>query len=222
MIKNLIFDFGKVLVDYEYFETLDQIFKTHEQAEEFYHLLIDGKWNENMDRGDSFEETFCKMQQIMPQYKEEIATVAQRFNDFVRGEKEGMRTLLTQLKAEGYHLYGLSNWCTKVHETMAQYPIFQLLEGQVISSEEKIIKPDRAIYERICQKYNLKPEIVYDMNEMVRAAGFGDEYKAELPMRKLSEDKKATNGKIDIILLKKIGKPKIESVSVEKAESIFQ
>lgn len=79
MIKNLIFDFGKVLVDYEYFETLDQIFKTHEQAEEFYHLLIDGKWNENMDRGDSFEETFCKMQQIMPQYKEEIATVAQRF-----------------------------------------------------------------------------------------------------------------------------------------------
>ena len=43
MIKNLIFDFGKVLVDYEYFETLDQIFKTHEQAEEFYHLLIDGK-----------------------------------------------------------------------------------------------------------------------------------------------------------------------------------
>ncbi len=158
MIKNLIFDFGKVLVDYEYFETLDQIFKTHEQAEEFYHLLIDGKWNENMDRGDSFEETFCKMQQLMPQYKEEIATVAQRFNEFVRGEKEGMRTLLTQLKAEGYHLYGLSNWCTKVHETMAQYPIFQLLEGQVISSEEKIIKPDRAIYERICQKYNLKPE----------------------------------------------------------------
>jgi len=41
MIKNLIFDFGKVLVDYEYFETLDQIFKTHEQAEEFYHLLIE-------------------------------------------------------------------------------------------------------------------------------------------------------------------------------------
>ena len=120
MIKNLIFDFGKVLVDYEYFETLDQIFKTHEQAEEFYHLLIDGKWNENMDRGDSFEDTFCKMQQIMPQYKNEIAVVAQRFNEFVRGEKEGMRDLLAQLKSEGYHLYGLSTWCTKCHEAMAQ------------------------------------------------------------------------------------------------------
>ena len=40
MIKNLIFDFGKVLVDYEYFETLDQIFKTHEQAEEFRQISM--------------------------------------------------------------------------------------------------------------------------------------------------------------------------------------
>ena len=83
----------------------------------------------------------------------------------------------------------------------------------------------RGLYKVIAasaKKYNLKPDVVYDMNGMVRAAGFGDEYKTELPMRKLSEDKKATNGKIDIILLKKIGKPKIESVSVEKAESIFQ
>ena len=34
MIKNLIFDFGKGLVNYEYFETLDQIVKAHEHAEE--------------------------------------------------------------------------------------------------------------------------------------------------------------------------------------------
>ena len=94
--------------------------------------------------------------QIMPQYKGR-KNCSPGFNEFVRGEKVRVCTLLTQLKAEGYHLYGLSNWC-KVHETMAQYPIFQLLKGQVISSEEKIIKPDRAIYERICQKYNLKPK----------------------------------------------------------------
>ena len=92
MIKNLIFDFGKVLVDYEYFETLDQIFKTNEQAEEFYHLLIDGKWNENMDRGDSFEDTFCKMQQIMPQYKNEIAVVASASMNLCVAKRRGCET----------------------------------------------------------------------------------------------------------------------------------
>ena len=29
MIKNLIFDFGKVLVDYDYMLVLDQVFSTH-------------------------------------------------------------------------------------------------------------------------------------------------------------------------------------------------
>ena len=29
MIKNLIFDFGKVLVDYGYMLVLDQVFSTH-------------------------------------------------------------------------------------------------------------------------------------------------------------------------------------------------
>lgn len=37
MIKNLIFDFGKVLVNYDYFTLLDKIFASHEQAEDFYH-----------------------------------------------------------------------------------------------------------------------------------------------------------------------------------------
>ena len=29
MIKNLIFDFGKVLVDYDYFVVIDKYFATH-------------------------------------------------------------------------------------------------------------------------------------------------------------------------------------------------
>ena len=33
-----------------------------------------------------------------------------------------------------------------------------LLDGGVFSCEEKLIKPDHAIYERIVEKYNLKPE----------------------------------------------------------------
>ena len=47
---------------------------------------------------------------------------------------------------------------SKCHETMAQYPIFQLLEGLVISSEEKIIKPDQAIYEHFAE---IKNQILY-------------------------------------------------------------
>lgn len=159
MIKNLIFDFGKVLVEYDYFTVLDKIFTTHKQAEDFYYHLMAEKWNERLDREESsFENIIYEMQQAMPQYTEEIQQFGNRYTDFVLGEVKGMRALLVKLKSEGYKLYGLTNWCSQVHVTMKQYPIFQLLDGRIISSEEHLVKPSIAIYERLCRKFELKVE----------------------------------------------------------------
>lgn len=159
MIKNLIFDFGKVLVEYDYFVILDEIFTTHERAEDFYHHLTAERWNERLDCEEkSFDAIICDMQRAMPHYKEEIQVFGKRYTDFVLGEIKGMRALLVKLKAEGYKLFGLTNWCSKIHLTMQQYPIFQLLDGIVISSEEHLVKPSMAIYERLCHKFGLEKE----------------------------------------------------------------
>ena len=159
MIKNLIFDFGKVLVDYDYMLVLDQVFSTHEQSVDFYnHIMAEG-WNKRLDREDKpFGAVIDDMAEEMPQYADEIRQFGSRYTEFVIGEMEGMRSLLGQLKQEGYRLFGLTNWCSKVHVTMKQYPIFELLEGRLVSSEEHLIKPERAIYERMCEKLALKPE----------------------------------------------------------------
>lgn len=159
MIRNLIFDFGKVLVDYDYFLILDKIFSTHEQAADFYNHLMADKWNESLDReAQPFERIIHEMQLAMPRYKDEIRQFGLRYTEFVLGEVKGMRALLVRLKSEGYRLYGLTNWCSKVHVTMEQYPIFQLLDGRIVSSEEHLVKPSPEIYERLCRKFGLKPE----------------------------------------------------------------
>ncbi len=159
MIKNLIFDFGKVLVDYDYFRILDKIFANHGQAVDFHHHLMADKWNERLDcEVQPFAQTIHDMQAAMPHYKDEIEQFGIRYNDFVLGEVKGMRALLVKLKSEGYNLYGLTNWCSKVHVTMEQYPIFQLLDGMIISSEEHVVKPQPAIYERLCRRFDLHPK----------------------------------------------------------------
>ncbi len=174
MIKNLILDFGRVLVEYECFTILDKIFATHKQAEDFYHHLMAEKWNERLDcEESSFEQIIHEMQQAMPQYTEEIQQFGNRYTEFVLGEVKGMRALLVKLKSGGYKLYGLTNWCSQVHATMKQYPIFQLLDGRIISSEEHLVKPTVAIYERLCHKFELKEdECVFadDTIENVEAA----------------------------------------------------
>ena len=159
MIKNLIFDFGKVLVDYDYFVVVDRFFESHEVSEDFYHHLMDDMWNERLDREDrTFEQIISDMQQAMPQWKDEIRQFGDHYTEFVLGEIPGMYNLLVKLKAEGYKLYGLTNWCSKVYLTMAQFPIFQLLDGQIISSDEKVITPEPAIYLRLFDKFHIKPE----------------------------------------------------------------
>ena len=174
MIKNLIFDFGKVLVDYDYMVVLDQVFATHDEAVAFFHRLMDDGWNERLDRESrSFVQIIADMQQAMPQWHDEIQQFADRYTEFVLGEMPGMRSLLVRLKAEGYHLYGLTNWCSRVHQTMRQFDIFSLLDGQVISSEERIVKPERAIYECVCRRFGLNPEecvFADDKRENIEAA----------------------------------------------------
>ena len=88
-------------------------------------------------------------------------------------EIDGMGDLLRRLKAEGYKLYGLTNWCSKVHITISQFDIFTLLDGWVISSEEKVVKPEPEIYQRLFDRYGLEPsECVFtdDREENIEGA----------------------------------------------------
>lgn len=159
MIKNLIFDFGKVLVDYDFVSFFKSYIPNAERCQAVTSILYNERVQQILDREDKpFDELMEEIIGNNKEYEPEIRYFMAHYPDVVKGEMEGMRDLLKQLKSEGYKFYGLTNWCNKVHQTMAQYEIFQLLDGYIISSEEKVIKPEPEIYHRLFNKYNLKPE----------------------------------------------------------------
>ena len=159
MIKNLIFDFGKVLVDYDFQHIIHTFFTNAEDEAEFVKLFTDDDFIDRCDKEDvPFIETIRDMQQRYPKFKVQAQAFHDHYVDFVTGEVPGMKEVLIQLKARGYKLYGLTNWCSVVHEVMKRYPIFSLLDGRLVSSEEHLLKPDVAIYLRFCEKFNVKPE----------------------------------------------------------------
>lgn len=161
MIKNIIFDFGKVLVDYDFLLFVDKIFDGEDEDDDkrVFSLLI--TCQDFVDECDleliPFADLIKRKQAEYPRFAHKIQYFADHITDAVFQEKPGMRALMKRLKAAGYHLYGLSNWSSKVYDMMAKFPeIFALLEGSVISCEEHIIKPDPAIYHRLCEKYQLR------------------------------------------------------------------
>ncbi len=158
MIKNLIFDFGKVLIDYDFSLTANRFFQNSEDGEEFFRIFSEPKFIEKCDlEFEPFDEIIDEAKIQYPQYAEALQLFTVHYADFVTGEIPGMKELLTQLKDEGFKLYGLTNWCSKIREIMEIYDIFNLLDGSIISAEEHLIKPDPAIYLRLCEKFHLNP-----------------------------------------------------------------
>ena len=159
MIKNLIFDFGKVLVDYDFEAFFRKFIPDTERCQAFTPVLYNEELQQMLDREERpFDVIMEDWIENHKEFEHEIRYFNEHYPEIVTNEVEGMYELLTQLKAEGYKLYGLTNWCSKVYLTMAQFPIFKLLDGQIISSEEKVIKPEPEIYQRLFDKFNLKPE----------------------------------------------------------------
>ena len=159
MIKNLIFDFGKVLVDYDFKAFFRKYIPNTERCQAFTPVLYNEELQQMLDREERpFDVIMEDWIENHKEFEHEIRYFNEHYPEIVTNEVEGMYELLTQLKAEGYKLYGLTNWCSKVYLTMAQFPIFKLLDGQIISSEEKVIKPEPEIYQRLFDKFNLKPE----------------------------------------------------------------
>ena len=159
MIKNLIFDFGKVLVDYDFKAFFRKYIPNTARCQAFTPVLYNEELQQMLDREERpFDVIMEDWIENHKEFEHEIRYFNEHYPEIVTNEVEGMYELLTQLKAEGYKLYGLTNWCSKVYLTMAQFPIFKLLDGQIISSEEKVIKPEPEIYQRLFDKFNLKPE----------------------------------------------------------------
>ena len=158
-INNFVFDFGKVLVEFNPHLLYDSVFGGDiEKAEWFSRNITPPDFYDRIDRGDDFEQCIRDLQALHPEYADEIALYDSHYHDMVGNEMAGMPELLSDLKAHGYNLYGLTNWSYKVYHVMKTYPIFSMLIGSVISSEEHLVKPDPRIYQCLLDRFNLKAD----------------------------------------------------------------
>ncbi|MCI5450952.1 HAD family phosphatase [bacterium] len=159
MTRNLVFDFGKVLVDYDFVDFFRRLIPDARRCMQLASIMTDDETLRRFDREEKpIEELVKDLISENPAFEDEIRLFAERYPEIITGEMPGMKELLVRLKGEGFSLYGLSNWCSKVYVTMGQYDIFQLMDGYVISSEEHLVKPEAGIYHRLYEKFGLKPE----------------------------------------------------------------
>lgn len=158
-MKNIVFDFGGVLVDWNPHHLYDKYFGSREKAEWFLNNICLYSWNLQMDGGKPFAEGVAELQAEHPEWSEAIAIYHTRWIEMMNGEIEGMASVIRRLKMAGYGVYGLTNWSAETFPMIRDtYPVFQEFDGIVVSGEEHLLKPDEAIYKCLLERYDLQAE----------------------------------------------------------------
>jgi len=155
-IKNVVFDFGGVLIDWNPRHLYENVFTDKSEMEFFLQNVCSFEWNLKQDAGRPLSEGTEELQRQFPNYKREIDMYYKDWPKMLGGEIFENTRLIKPLKAK-YRLFGLSNWSKETYPiAYKKYPIFEQLEGIVLSGQEKKIKPDKDIYNILLKRYHLK------------------------------------------------------------------
>lgn len=176
MIKNVVFDIGMVLADFCWYTYMtDELGFSEETARLFGDKIVLTEFWHQLDLGVIPEvEVFAGMKKQMPGYERETELFFENL-EFIVKNYDYSRDWILSLKERGYKVYLLSNYPrgTFVLHKEKVFNFVDAADGRVISGFERLTKPDRRIYELLCDRYGLKPEecvFVDDQERNIEAA----------------------------------------------------
>lgn len=157
-IKNIIFDFGGVLVDWNPRYLYKSHFEDENEMEYFLKNICTEEWNLEQDRGRSLLEGTQLLQKQFPEFHTPIELFYAKWEVMLKNDIPETVSLLYKLKSK-YNIYGLTNWSAEtISIAYDRFSFFKEFDGIVVSGQEKIIKPDYKIYQILLDRYNLKAE----------------------------------------------------------------
>ena len=167
-MKNIIFDFGNVLVQWEPERVYDAYFGSEARSRHFLAHVCDAAWRSRIDAGESQDACIAELAARHPHYAEAIALYRDRWAEMLTGEMPGMRQLLGVLKESGVEIYGLTNWSMETFpQARERFGILQMVERYVVSGAEGMVKPDARLFGVLLDRYGLRADecLFVDDNE---------------------------------------------------------
>ncbi len=157
-IKNIIFDLGGVLIDWDPRYLYRKIFESEEEIDWFLDHVCTFDWNEKQDGG----RTIAQANQIAiarySNYKNEIEAFYGRWTEMLGGaDKEVVSILKSCISQSAYRVVALTNWSAETWPWATErFEFLGWFEDVLVSGKEKLKKPDPKIYQMILTRNNLQ------------------------------------------------------------------
>jgi 2-haloacid dehalogenase len=206
--KAVVFDLGGVLIDWDPRYLYRKLLADEAAVEEFLATVCTPEWNAELDRGRPFAEGVAELVERHPEHAAAIAAYHERWPEMVAGDIPGTVEVLAELRAAGVPLYALTNWSAETFAiTRGRFEFLEWFDGLLVSGEERVTKPDPAIFQLLLDRFGLDPTatvFVDDSEANVAAArrlGFDairftghEELRRELVARRLLPRSAPTGG----------------------------
>ena len=154
---NIVFDIGNVLLHWDPRALYRKIFATEAEVEWFLTHVCPPSWNLEQDRGRSFEDAVAEATARCPGHAEAIAAYHSRWPETLTHVIAGTVTILEELNARAAPLYAITNWNgDKFRETKTRFGFLNHFRDIVVSGDERLIKPDPAIYRLLLDRNGLE------------------------------------------------------------------
>ena len=159
MIKNIIFDMGNVLLDYNPDAAMQMLGINEKAKPVIMKELFGGNEWVQLDLGNiSIDEAFENIKQrIHEEYHSDLRKCIDGW-DVCMVPVEGAKDFCEFVKSNGFGVYVLSNAHKSFYSYLPRYFDLDFFDGVVVSADVHTVKPDIKIYKHLLEKYSLKAE----------------------------------------------------------------
>ena len=159
MIRNVVFDFGQVMVHFDPLYMAGQYAQNDADAAQIAAVAFDRLYWDRLDAGTiTDDEVIQACRDRLPKRLWEAAEQSYRNWMYHLPEVEGMRALVRHVREDlGRRVLLLSNISKGFAERASEIPCLAEFEGFVFSATCGHIKPERAIFAHLCEKFGILP-----------------------------------------------------------------
>jgi haloacid dehalogenase superfamily, subfamily IA, variant 3 with third motif having DD or ED len=159
MIRNIIFDIGNVLADFGWRDFFGKFGYEGETIERLAAATVKSAVWDEVDRGVWSEEELVEgFIRNDPGLEPEIRRIFENVRGMV-SKREYAIPWIKELQKAGYRCYYLSNFSSKAHrDCIDALGFLEYMDGGILSYRDKLIKPQREIYQLLLERYGLKAE----------------------------------------------------------------
>ena len=159
MIKNIVFDFGNVLVSFDPIYMTRQYVSDESDVALVSEVLFDRLYWDKLDAGTITDEEVVRYScERLPEHLH--GAVADIYYNWIYNipEIEGMRELVRMVKESGKRLYLLSNICTYFADRSDEISILKDFDKCIFSARAGHVKPHADMFEYLCDECGILPE----------------------------------------------------------------